>query len=130
MSATPLQVYEAIKPKLGEKESQLLLEHIARQTELFTRELATKSDMKDMATKADLVNLRTEIVSIREQMITKVDLEIAAMREQMATREDLAHLRAELLAEMGKLESRLIRWNVGTIIAVAGLTIAISKLLG
>ena len=37
----------------------------------------------------------------------------------LATREDLA-----------QLEARLIKWNVGTIIAVAGLTLAIVKLIG
>jgi len=37
---------------------------------------------------------------------------------------------AGLRGEMANLEARLIKWKVGTIIAVVGLTIAIVKLPG
>lgn len=36
----------------------------------------------------------------------------------------------ELDAALARLETRIIKWNVATIIAVAGLTLAIVKLVG
>ena len=37
---------------------------------------------------------------------------------------------AELRTEMANLETRLVRWMVGTVIATATLTVAIVRLLG
>ena len=58
---------------------------------------------------------RSTAEKFEEALEGKVERELRTL----ATREDLANL-----------ETRLIKWNVGTIIAVAGLTLAIVKVVG
>jgi hypothetical protein len=48
-------------------------------------------------------------------------------REALATKADLNELRIELRAAMAQLEATLIRWNVGTIIAMTAVFAAIVK---
>ncbi|MFC0269506.1 hypothetical protein [Kushneria aurantia] len=54
-----------------------------------------------------------------DQRIRHLEQEVSIIRETMATREDLA-----------KSEASIIKWNVGTIIAVAALVFAIIRLTG
>ncbi len=49
--------------------------------------------------------------------------------EHLATKADLADLRTELLVEIAKMEARLTRWTVGTIIVGLGVAVAVLKLL-
>ena len=49
--------------------------------------------------------------------------------EHLATKADLADLRTELLVEVAKMEARLTRWTVGTIIVGLGVAVAVLKLL-
>ena len=49
--------------------------------------------------------------------------------EGLVTRTDLAVVKADLLTTMAEMETRIIRWNVGTIIAVAAVVVAVVKLL-
>ena len=49
---------------------------------------------------------------------------------RMATREDLAKMETGIREDMARMEGRLIKWNVGTIMAVSGLTVALVKLVG
>lgn len=66
-------------------------------------------EVSDLATKADILVLKSEINELRAELKT-----------------DIAQLRAEI---GGELNTHL-RWIVGTIIGVATLAIAASKLLG
>lgn len=74
------------------------------------RELATRADLDNLreATRADIASVRGDVEHHRE-----------------ATRADLAELRTELAA----LELRLIKWIVGTGIAVAAAVAGILRLL-
>ena len=47
----------------------------------------------------------------------------------LATKGDLSELEARLKADMSQLEARLIKWNVGTIIAMTAVFAGIVKLL-
>ncbi len=49
--------------------------------------------------------------------------------EHLATKADLADLRTELLVEIAKMEARLTRWTVGTIIVGLGVAVAVLTLL-
>ncbi len=42
--------------------------------------------------------------------------------EHLATKADLAELKGELMAAMGQMEVRLVRWTIGIIVAAATLT--------
>ena len=70
-----------------------------------------------LATKADLADLAGA---------TKAD--IAALAG--ATKADIANLRTELLIEIARMEARLTRWTVGTIIVGLGVVVAVLKLTG
>ena len=72
---TELEVYDAIKPKLGEDEAKMLLKFMERTTsELVTKAdlLATKDDLKAdlLVTKADLKADMTAGLSQTESRIT------------------------------------------------------------
>ncbi|MDI5921164.1 hypothetical protein QLQ86_10250 [Halomonas sp. LR5S13] len=54
-----------------------------------------------------------------EQHIRNLEQEVAVVKETMATKEALA-----------KTEASIIKWNVGTIVAVAALIFAIIRLAG
>ena len=92
-----IEVYEAIKDRLGTEGARKLLDHIDRQ---LGDRVATKEDLRylreQMATKGDLTRLREQMATkddlnyLREQMATKDDLNY--LREQMATKEDLIKL--------------------------------------
>ena len=45
---------------------------------------------------------------------------------------EFAHIvtKEVLETQLAKMETRIIKWNVGTIIAVVGITVAIVKLIG
>ena len=80
---------------------------------------------------AGLAELRTEIAGLD----TRLSTQIAELRTEQLT--GMAELRTELRTEiagvrteMGNLETRLIRWLVGTVIATATLTVGILRLVG
>lgn len=47
----------------------------------------------------------------------------------LATKEDLVRELSLVRQEMSRMEIRIIKWNVGTIIAVVSITVAIIKLI-
>lgn len=49
--------------------------------------------------------------------------------KSLATKEDLLREISLVRQEMSKMEIRIIKWNVGTIITVVGITVAIIKLI-
>lgn len=50
-------------------------------------------------------------------------------KDSLASKADLTELRLTMLAELAHLKTALIQWNVGTLIAVAGVVVAVVKLL-
>jgi glutathione S-transferase len=69
-----------------------------------------------MATKADKADIA--------QMATKADI------AQMATKADIAQTKADIAlvrVEMAALETRLIKWFIGTAVTLAGLAFAAGK---
>lgn len=49
--------------------------------------------------------------------------------EHLVTKDDLKIQISILETQMAKMETLIIKWNVGTIIAVVGITVAIVKLI-
>ena len=69
-----------------------------------------------------------------ESINKAIDERYALHSRQLATqgdvekvRADVEKVRGELRAEIAKVEANLIKWNVGAIIAAAGLAMAIAK---
>ena len=80
---------------------------------------------------AGLAEVRTEIAALD----TRLSTQIAEMRTEVRT--EIADLRtdqrtqnAEVRTEIAALETRLIRWMVGTVLATATLTVGILRLFG
>ena len=99
--------------------------------------------------KAGMAELRAEIASLDTRLskqiaelhaemqtqIAELQTQIAELRTEQRTQ--AAELRteqrtqaAELRTEIASLETRLVRWMVGTVIATATLTVAIVRLMG
>jgi translation initiation factor IF-2 len=51
------------------------------------------------------------------------------MAEGLATKADISEAVAAMRSEMAKMEARIIRWNIGTIIAMTAVNTAVVKLL-
>ncbi len=81
--------------------------------------------------KAGMAELRAEIANLD----VRLSKQIAELRTEQRTQ--TAELRteqrtqaAELRTEIASLETRLVRWMIGTVIATATLTVAIVRLMG
>jgi hypothetical protein len=99
--------YIEVAERLARLETRVEL--IASQIATLATQMATKADKADiaqMATKADIA-----------QMATKADI------AQMATKADIALIRVEMAA----LETRMIKWFIGTAVTLAGLAFAAGK---
>lgn len=70
--------------------------------------------------KAGQAELRAEIANLD----TRLSSQIASLDTRLSTQI------AEVRTEISNLETRLLRWTVGTIIATATLTVGILRLLG
>lgn len=65
MSTTAaIHLYDLLKPKLGESESRLLIQHFE---ESFEEQFASKS--QQLATKQDIADLRVEIAQSKAEII-------------------------------------------------------------
>ena len=65
-----------------------------------------------------------------ESINKAIDERYALHSRQLATQGDIEKVRAEIekvRAEIAKTEANLIKWNVGAIIAAAGLAMAIAR---
>ena len=121
MSSTAL--YKAfIDAGASEQKATLAAEDVVQVSQL--PQLATKSDMlvleANMATKADI-----------SDMATKAD--IAVLEANMATKADISVLEARMSTQevnMAKLETRLIKWMVGSGLIYTSIIIAGFSLLG
>jgi uncharacterized protein YydD (DUF2326 family) len=90
--------YFEVAERLARLETRVEL--IASQIAILMNQMATKADKADIA-----------------QMATKADI------AQMATKADIALIRADMAA----LETRMIKWFVGTAVTLAGLAFAAGK---
>jgi len=68
MQVAEIELYEILKPKIGEKEARTLVEYIETKVDRKLEEkkdvLATKEDVANLraATKEDIANLRADII--------------------------------------------------------------------
>lgn len=112
---TVLELYEKLKPKLGDAEARSLLEFIETTAE---QRAASKADLQ-----------RTETV-LREELHTTV----ASLREEIhataaSLREEIHTTAASLREEMHKIRAELIKWSfafwIGNIAVLSGILFAL-----
>ena len=106
----------------------------------------TQLDRRLISVEKDVATLTAESEHARLHYATKEDLtrvegRVAVIQTNYATKEDVAELRTEIVASELRLstkiadfegkvlsmESRYLRWTVGTVIAVAGVVLAIVR---
>jgi uncharacterized 2Fe-2S/4Fe-4S cluster protein (DUF4445 family) len=127
MQIAEIELYEILKPKVGEKEAKALVEYIETKVD---RKLEEKKDI--LATKEDLANVKVELKDI---LATKEDLanvKVELTKDILATKEDLANVKAELtnvkaelMVKIEKTNSNIIKWmsifwagQIGALIAI------------
>jgi uncharacterized protein YydD (DUF2326 family) len=94
-----IEVYEALKGKIGEQEAKLLLEYI----EIKKKEIATKEDIQrlEQSTKEDIMRLE-EIVRKLEEFVKE-----EFQRIEQSTKEDIQRLEQFVREEIKRLEKRV-----------------------
>ncbi len=94
---------------------------LAAQGELRVRQAAEHGDhVTSDQFAAGLAEVRTEIAALD----TRLSTQIANLDTRLSTQI------AEVRTEIANLETRLIRWMVGTVLATATLTVGILRLFG
>jgi hypothetical protein len=97
-----------------------------------------EAKMESLATKEDLAILRADMVeqmaTMRSDMMDQMAVLRADMTEQLAiNRSDMIDRIGQQRAESKEMETRLIKWMVGTVLAgmtlAASLTVALQNLL-
>jgi hypothetical protein len=133
MSTMLKEVYDALKEAGASEEKASAAAVAVAAYSLDRGNLATKEDIArlERATKEDITRL---------ERATKEDigqLKEAIARLELVTKDDIADLRTELRTTHAKLAAEIermgrvvIMWNVGTLIAVAGLVFAIIRFTG
>jgi predicted nucleic acid-binding Zn-ribbon protein len=133
-----IELYEILKPKVGEKEAKALVEYIETKVDRKLEDkkdiLATKEDLanvkaeltKDiLAIKEDLANVKKDILAIKEDL-ANVKKDILATKEDLANvRVELTNVKAELMVKIEKTNSNIIKWmfifwagQIGALIAI------------
>ena len=107
------------------------------QADALTDALREVTEAGDQVTsdqfKAGQAEVRGEIAELRAEQrtqIAEVRTEIAELRAEQRTQ--IAEVRTEIAvvrSEIASLETRLIRWMVGTVLATAALTVGILRLM-
>jgi predicted Holliday junction resolvase-like endonuclease len=125
---TVLELYEKLKPKLGEEEARSLLEFIASSVE---QRAATKADLQQ-AVSSLREELHLAVASLREEM-RQGD---ASLREEMqrahtSLREEMRQGDASLREELQKVRAELIKWSfafwVGNVAVLSGILFALLR---
>jgi chromosome segregation ATPase len=134
-----IEVYEALKGKIGEQEAKLLIEYI----EIKKKEVATKEDIMrlEQSTKEDIMRLE-EIVKMVEKS-TKEDIQRLEefvkeelQRVEKSTKEDIQRLEKDIqrvekrvenieneINELRKEQRRNLYWILGVYITLWATTI-------
>jgi len=118
---TTIQLFQILKPRLGERETGALVEFVETKIQENNKEMH-EMNLKTLATKEDQFVLREELGAVRAG--------IAAVRSEL--KEEIAAFRLEFKSEiarleikMGDLKSDLIRWMfalfVTLMLAILGL---------
>jgi len=128
MPVVEIEIYEALKEKIGEDSAKTLLEFIDLRVEKeFERKkdvLATKEDIAELksATKQDIAELKSatkediaELKSVTKQDIAELEVKIEKIK-------------AELEVKIEKIKTELVRWmfmfwvgQIGALIAILAL---------
>jgi hypothetical protein len=142
MPLQAVQVYNILRNKdFSDDEAQLMAGAYEHNENLATKDdiAKVKDELKGdiAAVKADLTKVKDElkgdISKIREDMLkmegslregmlkNKADLKEDMAKMEGSLREDMAKNKAELKEDMLKMESSMIRWFMGTALAMTGL---------
>jgi hypothetical protein len=90
-------------------------------------------DKRLVAVEKDVATLKAEAAFARQHFVTKEDFarleeRVAAIQANYATKEGLAGglaaLEAKIMCKLSQLESRMVRWCVGTMITLTGVFMA------
>lgn len=89
---------------------------------------------EEVATKSDIASVKAEIAELRADTkadIAAVKVEIASVRADITelradTKADITELRADTRAEIARMETSLIKWFVGTAIAMVTIGAAVA----
>lgn len=100
---------------------QALREEVATKSDLAELRAELKSDIAELraAGKADIAEVRADIEGVKHEIDT---LRIAAKADNM-------ELKLSVKADLAALEATLLRWFIGTAIALVALTATIVKFL-
>ena len=137
LTANAVEVYELLKPKIGEQEAKSLLHFIEDRTVYLVRDeiakgLATKEDIArlEKATKEDIARLervtKEDIAAVKEdiarlEMVTKEDI----ARLEMATKEDTNRLEKQIIGLSQEL--RNLEWRMRIYLVAIGALIVITN---
>jgi len=121
---TALELYEKLKPKLGEEEARALLEFVEASVE---RRAATKEDL-----------LRTETALKGDLLRTETALKEDLRRSEAALREEIHRLDQDFREEIGRLDQKidatkadLIKWTfgfwIGNVALLSGIMFALIR---
>jgi len=108
---TTIEVYEAIKGRLGEEESRRLLQYI---DEKVTEEVATKKDVADL--RGDVETLRGDFKALDEKL----------SRQMESIWKEIGFLRGTV----ERVRADMIRWMFIFWVGQVGAILAILKLVG
>ena len=129
--ASVLELYEKLKPKLGEAEARALLEFVEASAE---RKAATKEDLQrtEMALKEGLTALKADLqqteTALREE-IHRLDQKIEGVKVEVATalREEIHRL--DLKIKVTKAD--LLKWTfgfwIGNVAVLSGIMFALLR---
>ena len=102
-----------------------------REAEFFANEQVRLFE-HNLATKTDIASLQTDIASLQKET-AELKKDIAELKKDTTElKKDTASLHKDLVAVKQDLSDKTIlaiRWNVGTMLAVAGLLLGAIKLL-
>lgn len=139
MDATDIKVYEIFKNRFSDQEAEMVMTYIEDKTtekaETHSRTLASQSDILKLRqdVQTDLVKLRQDVQTDLSKLRQEVQTDLSKLRQDVQTdvlklKSDITDLRAEMKAEFSNVKTDIVRWLVVTMIALAGLVIAVVKL--
>jgi hypothetical protein len=126
-----LELYEKLKPKLGEEEARSLLEYV---TSAVEQRAATKADLERNAGE-----LREEIRRVEGELREEIRRVEGELREEIRRvegelREEIRRVEGKLREEMHSMRADLIKWSfvfwAGAVAALSGILFALLRTLG